>query len=187
MPAATKHAMPASRPPAQVRDARPGDLPSIRRIYAHHVLHGLASFEERAPSLAEMRRRFAAVRKGGFPYLVAVLGGRVAGYCYAHAYNTRSAYRYTVEDSIYVGDGFAGRGLGRALLQELIRRCEALGYRQMLAVIGDSANEASIGLHAALGFRRTALLRSVGFKFGRWVDSVVMQRGLGKADGNAPK
>ena len=179
--------MPIPPSPVQIRAARPSDVPAIRRIYADHVLHGLASFEEKPPAMAEMRRRFASVRKGGYPYLVAVVGGRVVGYCYANTYNSRSAYRYTVEDSIYIASSMAGRGIGRALLTELLAQCEALGCRQMVAVIGDSGNKASIGLHAALGFKRSALLQSVGFKFGRWVDSVLMQRKLGQGDRSLPE
>lgn len=170
----------------EVRDAAPGDLPAIQAIYAHHVRHGLASFEEEPPDLAEMRRRHAEVTGRGLPYLVAAEGGRVLGYGYCAPYRARSAYRYTLEDSVYIGEGHGGRGVGTALLEALIRRCEALGYRQLVAVIGDSANAASIALHARLGFVRAGSLRSAGFKFGRWVDSVLMQRPLGRGDGSPP-
>jgi L-amino acid N-acyltransferase YncA len=126
------------------------------------------------------------VRARGLPYLVALVAGEVAGYGYCTLYRTRSAYRYALEDSIYVRKDMVGRGVGRLLLGELVRRCEGLGYRQMIAVIGDSGNAASIGVHASLGFLRVGTLRSVGFKFGRWVDSVLMQRPLGNGDGTPP-
>lgn len=170
----------------QVRPAAPDDLPAIQAIYAHHVATGLASFEEEGPPLDEMRRRFDEVTGRGLPYLVAELAGEVAGYGYCTLYRTRSAYRYALEDSVYVREDMLGRGVGRAVLAELIRRCEALGYRQMIAVIGDSANEGSIGLHESLGFLRVGTLRSAGYKLGRWVDSVLMQRPLGTGDGTPP-
>jgi L-amino acid N-acyltransferase YncA len=169
-----------------VRPAAPQDLAAIHAIYAHHVLHGLASFEEEPPPLEEMRRRFEEVTGGGLPYLVAADKGEVLGYGYCALYRTRSAYRYTLEDSIYVKEGRHGRGIGKALLADLIGRCTALDYRQIIAVIGDSANAASIGLHASLGFVRAGNLRSTGFKFGRWVDSVLMQLPLGEGDGTKP-
>ena len=169
-----------------MRPATLDDIGEIHAIYAHHVLKGLASFEEEPPSAAELRRRYDAVTGRGLPYLVADFGGTVAGYGYCSLYRARSAYRYALEDSVYVRPDAQGRGVGAALLAELIRRCEALGYRQLVAVIGDSANAASIGLHASQGFLRTGTLRSVGFKFGRWVDSVLMQRPLGAGDGKPP-
>lgn len=171
----------------QVRPAVADDLPAIHAIYAHHVLKGLGSFEEVPPSLEEMRRRYDEVMRGGLPYLVAEFGGVLAGYGYCALYRARSAYRYALEDSVYVRPDVQGRGVGTALLAELIGRCEALGYRQLVAVIGDSAHTASIGLHAAHGFLRVGTLRSVGFKFGRWVDSVIMQRPLGPGDGTRPE
>ncbi len=158
----------------------------MQAIYAHHVRLGLASFEEEPPSLEEMRRRFAEIDGAGFPYVVAEFAGAVAGYGYCSLYRTRSAYRYALEDSVYVRPDATGKGIGRRILAELIARCEALGHRQLIAVIGDSANAASIGLHASLGFLRVGTLRSVGFKHGRWVDSVFMQRPLGKGDGTPP-
>jgi phosphinothricin acetyltransferase len=169
-----------------VRPATADDLPAIHSIYAHHVLHGLATFEEEPPSLEELARRFRDVTGRGLPYLVAETDAVVAGYGYCAPYRLRSAYRYTLEDSIYVRHDMTGRGVGRALLEELIRRCERLGYRQMIAVIGDSANAGSIGVHAACGFLRVGVLRSAGFKFGRWVDSVFMQRPLGPGDATRP-
>jgi phosphinothricin acetyltransferase len=169
-----------------VRAATPDDIGEIHSIYAHHVLKGLASFEEEPPSPAELRRRYDEVTGRGLPYLVAEFGGMVAGYAYCTLYRARSAYRYSLEDSVYVRPDAQGRGIGIMLLDQLIGRCEALGYRQMIAVIGDSANAASIGLHARAGFLRVGTLRSVGFKFGRWVDSVVMQRPLGSGDATPP-
>ncbi len=166
----------------QLRAATDADIAAIQAIYAHHVLHGLASFEVEPPSVEEMRRRFAAVTGAGYPYLVAATVDGVLGYAYASAYRARPGYRYTVEDSVYVAAEAVGRGIGRRLLTALIDGCERLGYRQMLAVIGDSANTASISLHERCGFSHCGTLRSVGFKFGRWVDSVIMQRALGQSD-----
>jgi phosphinothricin acetyltransferase len=162
-----------------VRDARDGDMAEIQAIYAHHVLHGTASFEEEAPPLAEMQRRRAEVLARGLPYLVAEREGEVAGYSYATPYRTRSAYRFSIENSVYVSHARQRAGIGYALLSELIGRCEKGAWRQMIAVIGDSAHAASIGLHARLGFRTVGTLEAVGFKFGRWLDSVLMQRPLG--------
>lgn len=161
-------------------------MAAIQAIYGHHVAHGLGSFEEEGPSVAEMRRRFQDITAGGFPYLVAEAERVVLGYGYCSLYRTRPAYRYSVEDSVYVKPEAAGRGVGSAILSELIRRCAALGHRQIIAVIGDSANAASIGLHASQGFLRVGTLRSTGFKLGRWVDSVLMQRPLGPGDGSPP-
>ena len=169
-----------------VRPAAPQDLPAIHAIYAHHVLHGLASFEEVPPPLDEMRRRFEEVTRSGLPYLAAEERGEVLGYGYCSLYRTRSAYRYTLEDSIYVKEGNQRKGIGKALLAQLIERCTALKYRQIIAVIGDSANAGSIAVHASLGFVRAGNLRSTGYKFGRWVDSVLMQLPLGEGDGTKP-
>ena len=169
-----------------VRPAALQDLPAIQSIYAYHVLNGLASFEEQAPSLEEMRRRYEEIMGSGLPYLVAEENGEVLGYGYCSLYRTRSAYRYTLEDSIYVKNGKQGKGIGKAVLTELIARCTALGYRQIIAVIGDSANAGSIAVHANLGFVRAGNLRSTGYKFGRWVDSVLMQLPLGAGDGTKP-
>ena len=170
------------RTAVDVRDAREGDMRFVQEIYAHHVLHGLASFEEAAPTVAEMIGRRQGVLKLGLPYLVAEMDGRIVGYSYASLYRPRPAYRHTIEDSVYVRDGFGGNGIGRELLSALIRQCETGPWRQMLAVIGDSANAGSIGLHASHGFRQIGRLDAVGFKFGRWVDSILMQRPLGKGD-----
>ena len=170
----------------EVRSAAQGDLAAIQAIYAHHVLRGLATFEEVPPDVEEMRRRHADVTARGLPYLVAVERGELLGYGYCAPYRARSAYRYALEDSIYIKDGHLGKGIGTLLLTELLRICEGLGYRQVIAVIGDSANAGSIALHARLGFLRVGTLRSTGFKFGRWVDSVLMQRPLGPGDGTPP-
>jgi phosphinothricin acetyltransferase len=169
-----------------IRDSIEDDLPQIERIYAHHVLHGAASFEEKPPSCEELAVRRRDVLMRGLPYLVAEWEGRVIGYSYAAPYRTRAAYRYTLENSIYIANDLTGRGVGHPLLARLIERCEAAGYRQMIAVIGDSANNASITLHRRLGFDRIGVLPSVGWKFGRWVDSVLMSRRLGPGDRAAP-
>lgn len=170
----------------EVRDAAERDLAAVRAIYAHHVLNGLASFEEVPPSLDEIRARRARVLELGLPYLVAERAGELVGYSYAGTYRPRPAYRYTVENSVYVRDGLAGSGIGGALLRALIARCEAGPWRRMLAVIGDSANTGSIALHRSCGFEIVGTLPSVGFKFGRWVDSVLMQRALGAGDSAPP-
>jgi phosphinothricin acetyltransferase len=170
----------------EVRDAAQDDLPAIQAIYAHHVLRGLASFEEAPPDLEEIRNRHADVTRRGLPYLVATRDGAVLGFGYCAPYRPRSAYRYALEDSVYIREGSTGQGLGSKLLAELIARCERLDYRQVIAVIGDSANAASIALHARFGFLRVGTLRSTGYKFGRWVDSVLMQRPLGPGDGTPP-
>lgn len=169
-----------------LRSAEPDDVPPIQSIYAHHVLNGLATFEEAPPSIEEMRQRLLEVMARGLPYWVAEEAGTVIGYGYCAPYRLRSAYRYTLEDSVYVRDGHQRKGVGRAILGELVTRCEELNYRQLIAVIGDSAQAASIGLHARLGFVRAGTLRSVGYKFGRWVDTVLMQRPLGRGDGARP-
>lgn len=158
-----------------IRHARDEDMDAVQGIYAHYVLHGVASFEEEPPPLAEMMRRRAGVLACGLPYLVAELDGRIAGFSYAAPYRDRSAYRFTIENSVYIDHHLVRAGIGRALLSELIDRCAADQWRQMIAVIGDSGNVASIALHASLGFRHVGTLRGVGFKFGRWIDSVLMQ------------
>ncbi len=170
-----------------IRAARDADLDAIQAIYAHHVLHGLASFEEIPPERGEVARRHAALVAEGYPYLVAELDGQIVGYAYAGPYRTRPAYRFTVEGTVYVAEGRERRGYGRALLAALIEACGDCGYRRMVAVIGDSDHQASIGLHEALGFRRVGQLHAVGFKFGRWVDSVLMERPLGEGDTTLPE
>ncbi|TMH26845.1 MAG: N-acetyltransferase family protein [Betaproteobacteria bacterium] len=169
-----------------LRPATPDDVPAMQEIYAYHVLHGLASFEEEPPSAVEVRRRYEDVRARGLPWLAADFGGVLVGYGYCAPYRTRSAYRYSIEDSVYVRHGSEGRGVGSAILDELIRRVTDLGYRQLIAVIGDSSHAPSINLHARFGFLRVGTVRSVGYKFGRWVDTVVMQRPLGPGDGTPP-
>ena len=169
-----------------VRGAREDDLPAIREIYARHVLHGVAAFEEQPPDLEEVRRRFRAVREMGLPWLTAEVEGAVRGYAYAAPYHQRPAYRHTVENSVYVERGFLRRGLGAALLDKLVASCAESGLRQMVAVIGDSANEASIKLHERAGFRLVGVLGSVGFKHGRWLNCVIMQRALGEGDETPP-
>lgn len=155
-------------------------------IYAHHVLYGTASFEVEPPDLAEMKRRRAAVLDIGLPHLVAERQGRVVGYAYAGNWRPRLAYRFSVEDSIYIDKDVVGQGVGKALLPVLIDRCTALGKRQMVAVIGDSAQTPSIRLHAACGFEMVGTLKNIGFKFGRWLDSVLMQRPLGDGADKPP-
>jgi phosphinothricin acetyltransferase len=161
-------------------------MAAVQAIYAHHVLTGLASFEEVPPDLEEMRRRRADILARGLPYLVVESGGRIGGYAYAGPYRQRIAYRFSVEDSVYVAPDFQGRGVGRTALSAVIERCTAAGYRQMVAVIGDSGNTGSIVLHEKLGFRRAGVLTAVGFKLGRWVDSVLMQRPLATGDKTLP-
>ena len=158
-----------------VRPAAAGDMAHVQAIYAHHVLHGTASFEEIPPDLAEMQRRRDAVLAAGLPYLVAENGGGVIGYAYAGVYRTRTAYRHTAEDSVYLAPEAAGQGAGRTLLARIIAESATAGYRELVAIIGDSGNTASIGLHRALGFRDVGTLRNVGLKFGRWLDTVIMQ------------
>ena len=161
-----------------VRDATDHDVPAIQRIYAHHVLTGTASFEEVPPDIAEMAARRRLLVERGLPYLVAEHGDRILGFAYAGPFRPRSAYRYTLEDSIYVHPEATGQGVGRMLLGELIARVHALGYRQLVAVIGDAANTSSIALHAGFGFLEAGRLHSAGYKFGRWLDVVFMQKAL---------
>ena len=171
----------------RIRDADGGDMNAVQAIYAHHVLTGLATFEETPPTVSELKARRETAVAAGLPYLVAESEGRILGYCYATAYRPRPAYRHTIEDSVYVAAGHGGRGIGAALLGELVGRCEAGPWRQMLAVIGNSNNEGSIALHQRFGFETVGTLKSVGFKLGQWVDTVLMQRPLGKGDQTIPQ
>ena len=182
---------PASKPSTspvkvRVRLATEQDMPAIQEIYAHYVALTTASFEEDPPTVAEMTARWQRVQSRGLPYLVAVKGKRVVGYAYAGPFRERSGYRYTVEDSVYVAEDFRGRDVGNALMTELIERCTVLGFRQMIAVIGDSTNASSLALHSRHGFFVVGALSSTCFKFGRWVDAVLMQRILGDGDNSLP-
>jgi len=172
--------------PLLIRPSSAADLPAITAIYAWNVLHGTGTFELDAPDQPEMSRRRDDVLSKGLPWLVAERGGVVLGYAYANHFRPRRAYRFCVEDSIYLADEARGQGLGTLLLAELVARCEAAGARQMLAVIGDSANTGSIGVHRALGFEHTGILRAAGWKFGRWLDVVLMQKPLGRGDQTSP-
>jgi len=169
-----------------IRPSRDADMPAIAEIYMHHVLHGTASFETEPPGLQEMQRRRADVLGKGLPYLVAERDDAVLGYAYAGTYRPRAAYRDTVENSIYLHPGMTGRGIGRPLLLALIQGCEARDLRQMIAVIGDSTHAASIRLHERCGFQLVGILRDVGYKHGRWLDSVLLQRALGRGNTAPP-
>lgn len=166
----------------QVRAAEANDIAAVQAIYSHHVQNSLGTFETEPPDVQQMQARYAGVVQAGFPYLVAELDGRIVGFAYANQFRPRSAYRTTVEDSIYVAADATGGGIGQALLNALIERCTALGHRQMLALIGDSHNAASIGAHRACGFSYVGVMTSVGRKFDRWADVVIMQRSLGVGD-----
>ncbi|THD63348.1 MAG: N-acetyltransferase family protein [Bradyrhizobium sp.] len=170
----------------EIRPATEADLPFVTEIYDHAVRYGTATFELIPPDLAEMTRRFGVLMDGGFPYFVAELDGRVIGYAYAGAYRPRPAYRFTVENSVYLLPAIHRRGIGLQLLQRLIEECETRGYRQMIAVIGDSANAGSIGVHTRTGFQMIGTHPNVGFKFGRWLDTVMMQRALGDGRNTLP-
>lgn len=170
----------------RVREAHLADAAAIAAIYGRHVLEGLGTFEETPPDREEIARRMGAVLAAGHPYLAAEIEGRVVGFAYAAQFRPRPAYRFTVEDSVYVDADLAGRGVGRALLSELVARCAAAGMRQMVAIIGDSANAGSIALHRALGFETIGVAPGMGFKHGRWVDIVWMQRALGEGAATPP-
>lgn len=170
-----------------IRGARPDDAEALAAIYGHHVLTGFGTFEEDPPPAAEMARRLAAITGLGLPYLVAEDAGRALGFAYAGPFRPRPAYRYTLEDSVYVAPDAIGKGVGRAVLSAVIDACEGLGVRQLVAVIGDSGNAASIGLHTALGFQHQGVGRSFGFKHGRWVDIVWMQKALNGGDLTSPE
>ena len=169
-----------------IRAAAAADIAAITRIYAHAVRHGTASFELDPPDEAEMARRQRALFDGGYPFLVAEIDGLVAGYAYAGMYRARPAYRFSVENSVYIAPEMHRRGIGRVLLARLIAECETRGYRLMIAVIGDSAQTASIELHRAAGFELVGVLEGVGYKFERWLDTVLMQRPLGKGRSAPP-
>jgi L-amino acid N-acyltransferase YncA len=170
----------------EIRPTEEADLPSITAIYGQAVREGTATFELEPPDLAEMTRRYRALADGGYPYLVALLDGRIAGYTYASAYRPRPAYKFTVENSVYLDPISHRRGIGLKLMQRLISECEARGFRQMIAVIGDSANAGSIGLHTRCGFTMIGTHPSVGLKFGRWLDTVMMQLALGEGAATVP-
>ncbi|MFN7132121.1 MAG: GNAT family N-acetyltransferase [Myxococcales bacterium] len=175
-----------SATPPTLRDSRAEDLARITSIYAHHVLHGTGTFELEPPDEAELARRRDEVLGRGLPWLVAERDGKLLGFAYANVFRTRPAYRFCLEDSVYLAPDAQRQGVGRALLAQLLARCEALGARQMLAVIGDAENTGSIALHRALGFTHAGVLKSAGWKFGRWLDVVLMQRALGPGDGSPP-
>ena len=170
----------------QIRDATEADIPEIQAIYAHHVLTGTGTFDEEPPSVEELQEKFLKVMHHGWSWLVATDATGVLGFAYYTQFRDRSAYRYCVEDSIYVRDDVRGQGVGKALVAQLIEHATARGMRQMIAVIGDSENVGSIGVHASLGFHMVGTLRAAGVKFGRWVDVVSMQRALGRGDSNVP-
>jgi phosphinothricin acetyltransferase len=171
VPAVAQHAM-------EIRESADTDMRRVQHIYAHHVLHGSASFDEAPPTLGDLLAQRVEARRHGLPYLVAVYDGVVAGYCYATPYRSRSAYRYSIENAVYVANGMTRRGIGRALLTAMIARCDDGPWRQMIAVIGDSRNAASVNLHRRLGFRQIGTIRAVGWKFSQWTDTVLMQRPL---------
>jgi len=172
-------------PTFTLRPATEADMESVQRIYGDHVAHGLASFEEAPPGIDEMLARFRALKCRSFPYIVAERERKICGYSYAGPYRTRSAYRFTIENSVYVDRNCSGQGIGRALLTRLIDECEKGPWRQMIAIIGSSGNSASIALHKSLGFRMVGTLREVGFKHDQWVDTVLMQRPLTQARGGS--
>jgi len=170
----------------EIQAATTADVPEIQSIYAHHVLNGAGTFEEIPPSVEEVARRFDGIVGRGWSYLVARDATGVLGYGYFSQLRERSAYRFTAEDSVYVRDDVRGQGVGKALVARLLQEAEKQGFRQMIAVVGDSENVGSIGMHASLGFQRVGLLRATGLKFGRWVDAVYMQRPLGRGDHDMP-
>lgn len=173
--------------PLTITDATPDDLAAVQQIYAYHVLYGAASFEETPPTREEMQQRCSKVQEAGLPWLVAKWEDRVVGYCYATPYRPRPAYRFTVEDSVYIAEGLQGNGIGKALLAELIARCERGPWRQMLAIVGNAEdNRGSLALHQKLGFTSVGTLNAVGFKFGDWRDTHIMQRALGEGDATPP-
>ncbi|MGN7831096.1 GNAT family N-acetyltransferase [Pseudoxanthomonas sp. 22568] len=172
--------------PLHIRDATEADIPAIAALYAEEVRERVATYEYDVPDEAEMAQRMRAVQAAGYPYFVAERDGRFAGYAYASSYRSRIGYRWTVEDTVYIVPEHQGQGVGKALLQRLIDACEASGFRQMIAVIGEPANGASVALHEKLGFRTVGVFQGLGRKHGRWLDTVQMQRALGARDGAAP-
>ena len=168
------------------RDATAADVPALQAIYAHHVLHGVGTFEEIPPSAADMHEKWRGIVASGLPWLVADEAGEVNGFAYASAFRPRTGYRYSIEDSVYVRDDRRGQGIGARLLAQLLPRCEATGARQVVAVIGGSENTGSIAVHRRAGFAHIGTVRSVGFKFGKWVDIVMMQRALNGGDLTMP-
>lgn len=175
-----------STPAPLIRSRTDADMPSITAIYAHHVLHGTSSWELTPPDVAEMTKRAQTLHQAGYPYLVAEVEGRIVGYTYAGAYRPRPAYRFTVEHSIYIDDAQRRGGVGRALMEAIINTCTELGFRQMIAIIGDSQNLQSITFHEKMGFRHAGRVESIGFKFGRWMDQILMQRALGEGAATNP-
>jgi phosphinothricin acetyltransferase len=180
------YAEPYDQDPIEIADASESDMTEVQTIYAHHVIHGLSSFETEAPTLEEMQQRRRTVLSKGLPYLVARQRGKVLGYCYLSPYRPRYAYRFTVEGSVYIAVGQQGKGLGKRLMTEAIARAEQGGWRQMMAVIGNSENIASLRLHQSLGFNMIGQLTGVGYKHGRWVNTLMMQRTLGEGDSTPP-
>ena len=176
-----------SQPTLLLRPSTEADLPAVTRIYAHAVLHGTGTFELDVPNEAEMARRREAVLGNGLPWLVAERAGQVLGYAYANHFRPRRAYRFCLEDSIYLDEAARGHGIGRVLLAELLAQCEMRGARQMLAVIGDSANAGSVGVHRACGFEDAGVFKAAGWKFGRWLDVVLMQKALGEGAATEPR
>ncbi|MHB1248353.1 MAG: GNAT family N-acetyltransferase [Polaromonas sp.] len=169
-----------------IRPSRDEDISALTAIYAHHVLHGTGTFETAPPSVADMTARRADVLSKGLPYLIAEHNGKIAGFAYCNWFKPRPAYRYSVEDSIYLGPDLHRKGLGRALLAEMLARCEAVGIRKVMAIIGDSANAGSIGVHRALGFTQVGIIASCGWKFGAWRDIVIMEKTIGAGDTQPP-
>jgi phosphinothricin acetyltransferase len=170
-----------------IRPSTDHDVPAITRIYAHHVLHGTGTFETTPPTENDMATRRADVLSKGLPWLVLEDGGQVIGFAYGNWFKPRPAYRFSVEDSIYLAPEAAGKGLGRALLAELLAKLQAGGVRKVMAVIGDSANAGSVGVHTALGFERVGIVKSCGWKFDRWLDIVLMEKTLGEGDSTRPE
>lgn len=174
------------KPSATLRPAHESDMGAISAIYAHHVVHGTGTFEATPPSTSDMLKRWVDVRTKGLPWLCAEVKGQVVGFAYANWFRPREAFRFCAEDSIYIAPEMIGHGLGRALLSELMQQCEAAGLRKMVAVVGDSANQSSVGLHLAMGFSHAATLPSCGWKHDRWLDIVILERWLGTGDSTPP-